>query len=104
MPAKAMMSTWSRRIAEWVPAESRRSGDIGGAFQTTKAMSGLNEPRMALAIAKLISTARSDCLTPRLSPSNGASMALSSALPPLVNRMINGNLIATIKPCRGERQ
>ena len=65
---------------------------------------GLNEPRIAEAMVKLIRMARNDWRKPRLTPSKGASMALSNALPDVVRRMISGNLMATKAPCSGARQ
>ncbi len=51
-----------------------------------KATSGLKAPRIADVIAKLINTASSDWRNVMFSPSNGASMALSSALPSVVSK------------------
>jgi hypothetical protein len=55
---------------------------------------GMNAPRMIEAMAKLISTAMSDCRRPMFIPSNGASIPLSSALPKVVSRMTSGSLSA----------
>jgi hypothetical protein len=67
------------------------------------ASSGLNAPRMAAAMTKLIKMAEKDWRNGRFKPSNGASMALSSALPPVVNRMMSGNLMAVKSACCGSR-
>ena len=70
-------------------------GDIGGAFQIINAISGLNAPRIAAAMVKLIKMAENDWRNGMFNPSNGASMPLSSALPSVVSRMMSGNLMAT---------
>ena len=59
------------------------------------AITGLNAPRIAAAMVKLIRMAENDCRNGMFKPSNGASMPLMSALPAVVSRMISGNLTAT---------
>ena len=59
------------------------------------AINGLKAPKIAAEMVKLISTARSDWSSVMFNPNNGASMAFNKALPNIVNRMMNGNLMAT---------
>ena len=62
-------------------------------FQTTKAATGLSAPSITAAMAKVISTIRSDWRNVRFKPSSGASMPLSSVLPSVVSRMTSGSLM-----------
>src|SRR5208282_6687807 len=78
-------------------------GDIGGAFHTINAVSGLNAPRIIDAMVKLIRIAERDWRNEIFNPSNGASMALTSALPSVVSRMTSGNFAAVKSACCGSR-
>ena len=95
VPAKAMISTWASRMASCVRSDVAEGSAVsGGAFQTMKAMSGLNAPRIAAERLPLVRIAVKHWRNVMFKPSNGASMALMRMLPKVVIRMMRGNLRA----------